>query len=164
MIQLKEHSVHLIHKTTCGTNLQSLPVCQLRLLALTPPLTLTVDPWLLPYISRSRKAQSPFTVSLTCSAVRALDRGEAKYVEKIEAPHILPITKSHGLFCCSFFASGNISGEDRWLTWAHYLRAGPTQHHGIKSHFHLKAKRSLQHWFVSRTNYSVEVLLEGKTV
>lgn len=90
----------------------SLPAPPLTLL--TPPLELTADPWLLPDISQGRKAQSPFTESLTCSAVRAVDRGEAKHVEKIEAPHSLPITSTHPLifpFTISFpffFPGGNI--------------------------------------------------------
>lgn len=79
-------------------------VCQLHpLTLLNPSLELTADLWLLSDINRGRKAQSPFTGSLTCSAVKAVDRGKAKHVEKIQAPYSLPIINTQPLCFLSFF-------------------------------------------------------------
>lgn len=98
-------SLYFIHKPTHGIEKQASKACG-RLhpppTLFAPPLELTADPWLLPDISPGKKVQSPFTGSLTCSAVKAVDRGEAKHVEKIEAPHNLPIPNTHPLF---FFLS-----------------------------------------------------------
>lgn len=49
----------------------------------------------------------------------------------------MPITNTHPLFFFFFSLSGNIWREDRSLTWAHYLPAGPTQHNlsDIKSFY-----------------------------
>lgn len=82
-----------------------------------------------PHISWGREVQSPFTRSLTCPAVKAVDRGEAKHVEKVEAPPQLANQQNPSSVLFLFFSPRvEIFEEKTSLTWAHYLPAGLTQH------------------------------------